>query len=71
MLLNVEKRLKQRKLEPNHSDGGFIYKIIAHEGKNSKSGALLKYITFDYLSKKKFEFWSDLEHGNFLVLFKT
>ena len=45
-----------------------MYKIAAHRGNNAKNGkGVIKGEILKLLEKEGYNFYSDLEHGNFLV----
>ena len=58
--------LNSRQTVPNYGEN-HIYKIIAHAGKHSKSGPTLKYALQQFLEESCYEYYSEMEHGVFLV----
>ena len=44
-----------------------IYKIIAHRGKHSAKGGVLKHTIKNYLEQGGYDHYQDMEHGVFLI----
>ena len=49
-----------------------VYKVIAHAGKHSKKGGpVLKYKLKEFMEESRFEYYSDMDHGIFLVRMRS
>jgi len=44
-----------------------VFKIIAHAGKHSKQGAVLKYKISNLIDELDFEYYKDMDNGVFLL----
>ena len=74
----VQAMFSSGELEPNipgylAKDGkNHVFKVITGAGNGSKRGMpVLKYKVEQYLKEKKFDFYSEINHGNFYVRFKA
>lgn len=66
-LRETQRCLNEKNLEPN-CGRDHVYKIIAHAGKHSKNGGpVLKYKLKEFLEENRYEYFSDMDHGIFLI----
>ncbi len=64
----TQESLDNGEIRPNLGNGrDHIFKIIAHKGKHSKKGGVLKFAIKEYLEYENYDHHQDMEHGVFLV----
>jgi hypothetical protein len=64
----TQRALDQGEIKPNIGNGiDHVFKIIAHAGKHSKQGAVLKYKIQSLIDDTSYECHKDMENGVFLV----
>ena len=67
-LSETQRALNRGEIKPNFGNGSdHVFKIIAHAGKHSKRGAVLKYKIEGLLDDTDYECYKDMDNGVFLV----
>ena len=67
-LSETQRALNRGEIKPNFGNGSdHVFKIIAHAGKHSKHGAVLKYKIESLLDDTDYECYKDMDNGVFLV----
>jgi hypothetical protein len=69
MLVIVEKALNEEDCEPNQGNGvDHVYKIVGHKGNHTQGGiGKIKGAIDQMLKSSKYNYFTDLNHGYFLV----
>ena len=64
----TQKALDRGEIPPNFGNGSdHIFKIIAHAGKHSKNGGVLKFKIQSFIDDTHYECYKDMDNGVFLV----
>ncbi len=67
-LKETQRALDAAEIKPNFGNGSdHVFKIIAHAGKHSKQGAVLKYKIRSLVDDSPYECHKDMENGVFLL----
>jgi len=60
--------LDNNEIHPNFGNNkDHVFKIIAHAGKHSKHGAVLKYKIESLVDELDYEYYKDMDNGVFLL----
>ena len=64
----TQKALDNNEIHPNFGNNkDHVFKIIAHAGKHSKHGAVLKYKIESLVDELDYEYYKDMDNGVFLL----
>lgn len=71
-LKETKQALTEGTIKPNYSGSDHIFKVITGAGKHAANGiGVLKYAVKELLDEMKCDYYSDMEHGVFLVRIKV